>query len=162
MLNMNTETDLNLTLWQYFTDDAAKIKDRLWTMVSWMFTIQAAIIAFIAKHFKGDNWETLTAENKMMVIVTCIAAVAFSFYSIFMINQYGGHIRSMWNRADLVRRQMPEVNNVWFLNNKTAIEKDAARAAKENRSMPKVATRLVYMCYGFIAVFIFLLVIAVK
>jgi len=162
MSNNNTETDLNLTLWQYFTDDAAKIKDRLWTMASWMFTIQAAITAFIAKHFKGDSWSTLTAENKLMVVVTCIAAIAFSCYSIFMIQQYGHHIRSMWNRADLVRRQMPEVNNVWFLNDTTAIEKDAGKAGKENRSMPKVATRLVYMCYGFIAVFIFLLLIAVK
>jgi hypothetical protein len=162
MLNDTNQTETNLSLWKYFTDDAAKIKDRLWTMASWMFTLQAGITAFIAKHLKGESWESLLMENKVMILVTCIAAIAFSCYSIFMINQYGYHIRSMWNRADLVRRQMPHVNEIWFLNNRTAIDKDQTEAGIENKSMPKVATRLVYMCYGFIAVFLFLLYIAVK
>jgi hypothetical protein len=162
MLKEDNQTETHLSLWKYFTDDAAKIKDRLWTMASWMFTIQAGITAFIAKHLKGESWGTLIVENKVMIIVTCTAAIAFSFYSIFMINQYGHHIRSMWNRADLVRRQMPDLNEIWFLNNKKEIDKDQLKAGIENKSMPKVATRLVYMCYGFIAVFLFLLFITVK
>lgn len=40
-------------------------------MASWMFTIQAGITAFIAKHLKGESLDSLLVENK--VIITCIA-----------------------------------------------------------------------------------------
>lgn len=52
MLNNTKQTATNLSVWKYFTDDAAKIKDRMWTMASWMLTLQAGLLAFIGKHIK--------------------------------------------------------------------------------------------------------------
>ncbi len=158
----NNQFDLDLSLWKYFTDDASKIKDRLWTMASWSFTIQVGITAFLAKHFKGESWDSLVVENKIMMVFTCIAAIAFSFYSIFMIKQYGNHIRSMWNRANLVRRRLTLVNELWFLNDKNDIKEDQSESGNENKQIPKVARTLVYMCYGFIATFLCFLFTTLK
>ena len=56
MLNDDKQSETNLSLWKYFTDDAAKIKDRLWIMASWMFTLQAGLLAFIGKYLKREGW----------------------------------------------------------------------------------------------------------
>jgi hypothetical protein len=40
-----------LELWKYFTDDAAKIKDRMWTIASLFFCRYYGLNKFFGKYF---------------------------------------------------------------------------------------------------------------
>lgn len=64
MVTEDNQNETNLSPWKYFTDDAEKIKDRMWTMASCMFNIQASITAFITKHLKGESLDSLLIETK--------------------------------------------------------------------------------------------------
>ena len=36
MIKEDKQTEVNLELWKWFTDDAAKIKDTMWTIASFL------------------------------------------------------------------------------------------------------------------------------
>ena len=157
MLNDTQQTETNLSLWKYFTDDAAKIKDRMWTMASWLFTLQAGLLAFASKYLSTDSCNHLMIENRILVIITAAMGIVLSGFTIFMIQQYGQHIRGMWNRADFIRRQTPGLTEIWLLNNITEIIKDAEKDGKADTSLPPVAKRLLWLGSWFTMVFIVLL-----
>lgn len=160
MLSNDKQTETNLSLWKYFTDDAAKIKDRMWTMASWMFTLQAGLLAFTGRYLSTNFQNHLVIENKILVMISAAMGVVLGGYTLFMIQQYGEHIRGMWNRADKVRRQIPGLTEIWLLNDAVSIKEDTAREGKENNSLPAVAWRLMYLCIGFITAFIFVVITA--
>lgn len=158
MLNITPQTEINLSLWKYFTDDAAKIKDRMWTMASWMFTLQAGLLAFIGKYLSTNFQNHLVIENKILVMISAAMGVVLGGYTLFMIQQYGQHINGMWQRADKVRRQIPGLTEIWLLGNAEKIKEDIDKEGKEDNSLPAVAWRLMYLCIGFIIAFIFILI----
>jgi hypothetical protein len=162
MLNIDKNTEIHLSLWKYFTDDAAKIKDRMWTMASWMFTLQAGIIAFIGKNIVTTEGYTPKVQNHVLMLICAALGFVLSMFTLFMIQQYGSHIRGMWNRADKVRRHISGLTEIWLLDDAVEIQKDAERVGHEDKSLPKAARRLMYMGSGFglvfFGIFIFLLI----
>lgn len=161
MSDNNPQTETNLSLWKYFTDDAAKIKDRMWTIASWMFTLQAGLLGYSGKQFSVDMNNHLIIENQLITILASAIGIALSAYTAFMIQQYGQHIRGMWNRADMVRRQVPGLSEIWFLNNAGKIKVDLQKQDNEEQGLPNVAVRLIYFDFGFLASFIALLLMSV-
>lgn len=159
MLNKDNQPETHLSLWKYVTDDAAKIKDRMWTMASWLFTLQAGLLAFAGKYLSTDGNSHLKIDNHILVIITAVIGIVLSGFTLFMIQQYGEHIRGMWNRADLVRREIDGLSDIWFVNEKKRIVED--KNATADSSLPAVAKRLIYLSLCFMAAFIVLLCITV-
>lgn len=159
MLPTDKLTEINLNLWQHFNNEADKTKDRMWTIASWMFTLQAGVIAFIADHFSIDNSKALIIDNLILIKTACAIGVFLSAYTIFMIRQYGYHINSMWVRANYIRRQTTGLTEIWFAGNDTMINKDKKPAKEEG--VPLVALRLIYFCIGFMVIFITLFCIMI-
>lgn len=143
----------HLDLWKYFTDDAAKIKDRMWTIASWMFTLQGALLAFIAKQLSSETGTTIEVKNSIVVLIVAGIGIVLSGYTIFMIQQYGHHISGMWNRADLVRRSVPGLTEIWLLNDKVKLKGDREAAGVPKKGLPPVALPLIFLCLGFMLVF---------
>ena len=46
---VNADPKNYLELWKWFTDDAAKIKDRMWTMATFFYTVLGALLGFVGK-----------------------------------------------------------------------------------------------------------------
>jgi hypothetical protein len=159
MLQQDKHTEIHLDLWKYVTDDAGKIKDRMWTMASWMFALLAGLLAFSVKYFSGANRGDLKIENPVLIIVIGILGIVLSGYAMFMIQQYEQHIRNMWNRSDLVRREIRGLCEIWFLNLPDKIIEDKEKNRNE-QTVPPVAKRLIYLAVGFGMVFISLLFLA--
>ena len=158
MLNTDKQTEINLGLWKQFNDDADKTKDRMWTIASWMFTLQAGLLAFIGKYWSENPESKFKIANPVIAIATGVGII-LCIYSIYMISQYGYHINSMWNRANIIRRQIPGLSDIWFINNTKKIEDD--KNAKDERGLPAISRNLIYLCIVFMVVFIVLLVIAI-
>ena len=108
MSTISNNIETNISLWKYFTDDAAKIKDRMWTISSWMFTLLAALLAYIGRHLETTDTGIVTIENELLVTISAVMGIVLSIYTMFMIQQYGQHIRGMWNRADLSGGKFPD------------------------------------------------------
>ena len=160
MLYNDTHTEINLNLWKHFNEEADKTKDRMWTMASWMFTLQGAVIAFIVKQLftSKSNEDHLMIANDAVAMATSLIGAVLGGYTIFLICQYGYHINGMWNRANVIRRQINGLNEIWFTNNQEKIDKD--KSSKDERALPSVAGWLVFLSSLFIIFFIVLFFIA--
>ena len=150
---MTTDNETNLSLWKFFTEDAARIKARMWLSASWMFTLQSGILAFMGKYFSTSNDNRLLVENHIMVTISSVIGIALSIYTAFMIKQHGDHIRGMWNRAAEVRRKIEGLSEIWFLRDAAKVKQDLAPDQPIDTSLPRVAKTLVWLCLGFTLVF---------
>lgn len=141
-------------LWKYFTDDAQAVKDRMWTLATWLFAGMSALLTFA---FEKGSFNQISSHNNLtfstngLAMLSCTVGFFMSIYSIFLLYMYGMHIRSAWNRADYLRRNIDGLSNVWQLGDITNIEKDL-KTPSHSKEIPRVALWLIIIaaCYGII------------
>jgi hypothetical protein len=97
-----------LALWQYFSEDAAKIKDKLWTIASWLYALMSGLLGFVVK-YQIEGKETSVFWTVAMGAV----GIALSYYTWYMIEQYGKHIRTGWNVTAYLRTQIKGMEAIW-------------------------------------------------
>lgn len=93
------ESDL-LDLWKYFQDRADMLKERQWTVGTWILTLLSGIFAF------SLSQETLTitqagflASKPVPAIMLGIVGLLICGYGYLVILDYGKHIQRNWDRA---------------------------------------------------------------
>jgi hypothetical protein len=91
-----------LDLWKFFSEDTAKIKDKLWTIASWLYALMSGLMAFML--------EEKAAEFRP---VMGVVGVFLSIYTGYMIQQYGMHVRTGWNVTDFLRTKIEGMEEVW-------------------------------------------------
>ena len=150
-----------LELWKWFTDDAAKIKDRMWTMASFFYTLLGALLGLVGKQLISTGSWNFTMQQRPLVLVVTLAGCVLSGYGIYMLWQYGKHIRSGWNRADYIRFRIEGLNEIWCFNDKELEKEDEKHRIKHPESIPKVAVVLIILMALFFLIYagIFLLVL---
>ena len=112
-----------LDLWKYFTDDAAKIKDRMWTIASLFFAGITGLISFLVNIFLGIGKKIILQADKIILIVAASAVLyGLCYYFKYLMTQYGKHIRSGWNRANYIRAKIDGLSAIWFLGDTNFIE----------------------------------------
>ena len=99
-----------LHLWQYFSDRTDMLKDRLWTMATWLIGLNRAILGFIF----GTPWIVLdpagsTIRAPAFVLALALAGCVLCLYALVLINDYGKHIQRNWDRADVLKEKLPLV-----------------------------------------------------
>ncbi len=109
---MNTSNNNlnNFYLWQYLSLEAAAVKDKLWTIATWLFTLMGGVLAFIVKGLKPD---ALVFQEPVLMIVVASVGIVLSAYNYWMITEYGWHVRTAWNRTDFLRAQIDGLGEVW-------------------------------------------------
>lgn len=165
---MDTQTKLTLKpdqyleLWKYFSDDAAKVKDKLWTISIWLFALQGSVLGYISKQL---DVITMDFSNSVLVVVIAVLGFILSGYTYRMITSYGEHIRTSWNRTDYLRKQIEGLNEVWKQGyaNYTAPENQKENNSKKpytkTDAIPSFVIRIRWISIGFAIVFgIFFLV----
>ena len=92
-----------LELWKYFTDDAAKIKDRMWMIATLFFGGVSTMISFSTQYYLQLNSSTINEKAIMILLVVSVAFIGLCF-TLNIIKSYGLHIQSGWNRANYIRK----------------------------------------------------------
>lgn len=160
---LNADPKNLLELWKWFTDDAAKIKDRMWTMATFFYTLLGAMLGFVGKQLiSGDSKNLIeNVQQPDLVLVVALAGCVLSGYGIYMLWQYGKHIRSGWNRADYIRFRIEGLSEIWYFNDKDLEKKDEKHRIKHPESIPRVAVVLIILMALFFLIYagIFLLVL---
>jgi hypothetical protein len=142
-------------LWKWFTDDAAKIKDRMWTMATFFYTFLGALLGFVGKQLvSGDSKNLIeNVQEPGLVLVVALAGCVLSAYGIFMLCQYGKHIRIGWNRADYIRFRIEGLSEIWCFNDNELLEKDKKLRKNHPAMIPKVAVVLIILMAFFFLIF---------
>lgn len=131
-----------LELWKYFSDDAAKIKDRMWTIASLFFAAVTTLAGFIAGIFSRLGKENILQSKELIqVIIVSVSLAGLCAYFKFMMLQYGKHLRAGWNRTNFIRMQIEGLSEIWHLGNEQEIRNDYNSSM--DTSLPKEAKRLI-------------------
>ncbi len=139
----------NISLWQYFQEDAARIKEKMWTIASWLYTLLGAIIGFLAKEHSILSY---TWKDPSVVMLISSTGIGITLYGSYMLRSYGFHIQSSWDRANYIRDMyLKEVKEIWFLGDKEKIDKEY-QPPKET-VLPKEAKNLITILWAFGIVF---------
>ncbi|WP_297692799.1 hypothetical protein [uncultured Eudoraea sp.] len=99
-----------LDLYKWFTEDAAKIKERMWAMATFFYTFLGGLLGYTGKELLSDE---MSLKNPLVVVLIGIIGCVLSGYGMYMIRSYGFHIRSGWNRANYIRFQIKGLNEIW-------------------------------------------------
>jgi hypothetical protein len=114
-----------LELWKYFTDDAAKIKDRMWTIASFFFAAITALSGFMVSNIlQPDRLKNPTNNQYLLIIVCSVIFFGLCIYFKYMIRQYGYHIFNGWKRTNYLRTQIEGLSVVWFAGDSKKADED--------------------------------------
>lgn len=152
----NYDPKQDLELWKYFSDDAAKVKDKLWTISSWLFTVLGAVLGFSVKFFDIEN---LSFTQPVAIIIIAIIGIVMSIYAYWMITSYGRHIQITWNRTDYLRNKIEGLDDVWKSGYVNTTQKKKKKKSKPS-DIPSFAQRFRQLATGFIVVFTLLFIVA--
>ncbi len=135
----------------------------MWTMATFFYTVLGALLGFVGKQMvsAGGNGLIGSLQKSDLVLVVAIAGCVLSGYGIYMLWQYGNHIRSGWNRADYIRFRIEGLSAIWCYHNKDLEKKDEKQRIKHPELIPKVAVVLIILMALFFLIYatIFLLVL---
>jgi hypothetical protein len=145
-----------LNLFKWITDDSARVKDKMWTMATWLFTLLGALLGFITKHSHGEKG-IIAFTDPTLVSWTTVIAMTLSGYSIFLFYQYGLHIREGWNRADYIKNRIEGLNELWFTGNAERIQKEIERDGRRE-TLPPIAFWLIIMALFYLSIFFIIFV----
>jgi len=137
-------------LWKYLSDDTAKVKDKLWTIASWLYALMGGLLALIVKYL---------AEIEILVggawlIVMALLGIVLSVYTLYMIREYGRHVQSGWDRTDKLKAKIDGLNQVF--DNETEKKESITQIQKPSLRIPEFAQKIGYLAYGYFGVFIFI------
>jgi hypothetical protein len=147
-------SEMNFQLWSHFSEDAAKVKDKLWTISAWLFSLLGGILAFIGQNLSENQ---VAFKNPNTIVLVAISGLVLSCYTWWMIYENGKHLRIAWDRTNYLRSKMPQVEMAW-------------QAGRENNNgqngtdtgMPPFVKRLLTLCVIFLGVFVAILVFIVS
>ena len=149
-----------LDLWKFFSEDTAKIKDKLWTIASWLYALMSGLMAFMLDDKAGEF-------RPLMGIV----GIFLSLYTCFMIYEYSIHITGGWRVTTFLVGKIDGLKHVWesrkpvFKNDKEEesetlllkfLKAIGIKDVEEN--LPRFAQRLMLLAIGYGVVFVFLAV----
>ena len=132
-----------LDLWKYYSEDTAKIKDKLWTIASWLYALMSGLLGFVVKYSLESN------ADIFFTIATTAAGMGLSYYTYIMIQEYGKHVRNGWKVVRKIQDKFEGFGDLWKDNNKDEVP------------FPAFATRLMILALGYGLGFFLALVYAV-
>lgn len=97
-------------LWQYFSDRADVLKDRLWTMATWLFSLNSALLGFIfGTPLIAFDSASSTVRAPAFVLALALAGCVLCLYAFVLIYDYGKHIQRNWDREERLSTKLPLV-----------------------------------------------------
>ena len=139
-----TSTPSSVELWKFFEERGSKLKESMFTTVSWVLGFSAAVLAFAVKEGFADGKATVANPIAMSFLV--LAGILLLVHAYFVVKDYGEHINRTFNRADAARKGEIDPERVWRAGDKY-----------KEQSTPQVCRYMMRTIGLFAAAFIFVL-----
>ncbi|MCF2490254.1 hypothetical protein [Dyadobacter sp. CY347] len=141
-------------LWKHFNEDTEKIKDKLWTIASWLYGLMSGLLAFIVSYYtdKGEGRENT------LVFVMLLVGFLLSIYTCLMVSEYGKHVRSGWKKTNRLSDKIAGLGEVIGRQSDSNTHRKGIWALlygkDEEEGLPPFAQRLVWLACGYALVFL--------
>ena len=107
------EGDL-IDLWKHFQDRADMLKERQWTIGTWIVTLLSGVAAFSLSQKTLSITQTGIAVGKPLpALMIGVVGILICGYGWIVIRNYGFHIQRNWDRADRVKKQISDLDYFW-------------------------------------------------
>lgn len=132
---------------EFYENAAGTVKGRLWTITTWILTINSALFAFAFQLYK---------ENPKIVgfvaieLAICAVGVALCILLIVLILDHGNHLRTYFTRVNKVGAWNPKVRGLVL----KADEVDEVLCPNYSARFPRFCKRLMVLAGMFAAGFV--------
>jgi hypothetical protein len=134
-------------LWKYFQDRADMLKERQWTIGTWILTLLSGVAAFSLSQETLSITRTGIAVGKPLpAFVLGLLGILICGYGCIVIRNYGYHIQRNWNRADRVKQEIHDLDSYW--QDKKSDDKPYRQA------LPSESRNLIVVIVGFVILFV--------
>lgn len=142
----NTQ-DLDLPdLWKYFQDRADMLKERQWTIGTWILTLLSGVAAFSLSQETLSITRTGIAVGKPLpAFVLGLVGILICGYGWIVIRNYGTHIQRNWERANRAKNKIAGLDAIW--NGETRDDQQG------RRGLPRESIYLLVIVAGFVILF---------
>ena len=108
----------------------------MWTLATFIYTALGGVLGFIANHMSSESTQewSLELEKPLTLFIAAILGCFGSGYGIYMLKQYGEHVRRGWNRANYIRAQIKSFDEIWNNDDPKIIKGDKNRG----KGMPNI------------------------
>lgn len=146
LADKNTQ-DLDLPdLWKYFQDRADMLKERQWTIGTWILTLLSGVAAFSLSQETLSITRTGIAVGKPLpAFVLGLVGILICGYGVIVICNYGHHIQRNWDRANRAMERITGLDAIWKGN--------LPPSQQSRSSLPRESIYLLVIVVGFLILF---------
>jgi len=150
-------------LWKHFQEDANKIKDRMWTITTWLFTLKTGVIGFIFKFFTDAAKDDVIQyyygmfSKPLIVLLLAIVGIFICIYTFFMVRSYGTHISTCWKRSNFILKRNYDLLLIW----KSGF-KNPNDDLRDPPAIPKEAKRIFWLVSAFGLIFLLISILSIS
>jgi hypothetical protein len=139
--------DLDLPdLWKYFQDRADMLKERQWTIGTWILTLLSGVAAFSLSQETLSITRTGIAVGKPLpAFVLGLVGILICGYGVIVIRNYGTHIQRNWERASRAKKEIAGLDAIWKGN--------LPPSQQSRSSLPRESIYLLVIVVGFLILF---------
>jgi hypothetical protein len=101
-----------IKLWQYFSDRADMLKEKLWTISTWLLVLASGIIGFTLKEEFIVLGPELSAPAPWSAFVLSLIGMLICAFGFLVILDYGEHIRGNWDRANRLKEKIVPLHEI--------------------------------------------------
>lgn len=142
--NMSLENSIDLM--KFYEESASKKKEQVWTLTTWVLTLNVGIIGFCFTLY------TQQYANRAFIIfevVACAVGIVLCRFLQTLIRDQGQHISSAWTRANKIKAGSAPLKELLDEG-----EFDGMRQPEYKTPFPRFCTRLIQLSWLFIIGFI--------
>ena len=135
-----------IELWKYFQDRADMLKERQWTIGTWILTLLSGVAAFSLSQQTLTITRTGIAANKPLpAFVLSLVGILICGYGVIVIRNYGHHIQRNWDRANRAMERVIGLDAIWKGN--------LPPSQQSRSSLPRESIYLLVIVVGFLILF---------
>jgi hypothetical protein len=157
-----------IDLWKYFQNRADMLKERQWTIGTWVVTLMSGVAAFSLNQGTLSIMPSGIAVGKPLpALAIGVVGILICGYGWVVIRSYGEHIQRNWHRADRVKEQITNLG--YFLEDENQGSADRVKQQTSDldddrrdknqdgqqmgRGLPKESIYLRVIVVGFLTLF---------
>lgn len=129
-------TQVSIDLWRYFEERAAKLKDFVFRITTWILGFASVMVGLAVNH--GFNKNLMEIDRPFLLIIAGVIGGVLVIYAAIVVNEYGDHLNRTFTRANEAREGESSPQKIW----------DAANACKGGK-LPSFCRHLMMIIFFF-------------
>jgi hypothetical protein len=135
-----------LDLWKYFQNRADMLRDKQWTMGTWIVTLLSGVAAFsLSQQTLSLTPMGIAVKMPLPAIAIGVVGILICLYGCVVIYNYGTHIQRNWERADRAKERITGLDAIWKGN--------IPHSQQSRRGLPRESIYLLVIVLGFLILF---------